>query len=39
MVDMEGVEVSGESGEQDHIRFRHGPSRAFPLIADDKIIK
>jgi len=39
MVDVEGVEIPGESGEQDDIGFRHGPPWALPLIADDKIIE
>jgi hypothetical protein len=39
MVNMEGVEISGQSGEQDNIRFGHSSSWALPLIADNKIIK
>ncbi len=39
MVDVERVEVSGESGEQDNIGFRNRPPWALPLIADDKIIE
>jgi hypothetical protein len=39
MVDVQRVEVSGESGEQDDIGFRHGPPWALPFIADDKIIE
>ena len=36
MIDMERIEISRESGEQDDIRFGHGSSRALPLIADDE---
>jgi hypothetical protein len=39
MVDVKGIEVSRESGEKHHVSFGHGPSRAFPLVADDQVIK
>ncbi len=39
MVDVERIEISGESGEQDDIRFGYGSSWALPLIANDEIIK
>ena len=39
MIDMQRIEVSGKAREEDDIRFRDGPSRAFPLITDDKIIE
>ena len=39
VVDMEGVKVTRKSGEQDHVRFGHGSSRALPLIANHKVVK
>ena len=39
MIDMQRVEISRKSGEQDDIRFGDGSPWAFPLIADDEIIK
>ena len=39
MIDVERIEISGEPGEQDDIRFRHRPSWALPLVADDQIVE
>ena len=39
MIHMERIEISGESREQDDIRFGDGSSRALPLIADHEIIE
>jgi len=39
MIDVQRIEVPGETCEHHHIGFRHGPARTFPLIADHEIIK
>ena len=39
MVDMQGIEVSGQACEKDDVGLGHGPSRAFPLIADSQIVE
>ena len=39
MVDVQRIEVPGQTREQDNIRFRDGPSRALPFVADRKIIE
>jgi hypothetical protein len=36
---VKGVEISRESGEKHHVSLGHGSSRAFPLVADDQVIK
>jgi hypothetical protein len=39
MVDMQRIEVSRQPGENDDVRFRDSPSRAFPFLADHKFVK
>lgn len=39
MVDMDGVEITGNPGEQDDIRLSHGPSRTLPLVTDGQIVE
>jgi hypothetical protein len=39
MVDVQWVEVAGQSGEQDDIRFRDRPSRTLPLVANHEVIE
>ena len=39
MIDMQRIEVSRQTGEEDDIGFRHGSSWALPLIADHEIIE
>ena len=39
MIDMERVKIARQSGEEDNIGFRHGPSWALPLITDHEIIE
>jgi hypothetical protein len=39
MVDMQRIEVSRQPGENDDIRFRDSPSRAFPFLADHKFVE
>jgi hypothetical protein len=39
MIGMQRIEVSGQAGEQNNIRFGDGASGAFPLIADREFIE
>jgi hypothetical protein len=39
MIDMKGVKIARQSGEEDNIGFRHGPSWTLPLITDHEIIE
>jgi hypothetical protein len=39
MIDMKGIEVSRQTGEEYNIGFRDGPSWALPLVTDHKIIE
>ena len=39
MIDMQRIEISGEAREQDDIGFGDGSPWAFPLVADQEIIK
>ena len=39
MIDMQWVIISRQASEQNDIRFRHRPSRAFPLLPNCEIIK
>jgi hypothetical protein len=39
MIDMKGIKISRQSGEEDNIGFRDGSSRALPLIPDYEIIE
>ena len=39
MVTMERVEVSRESGEEDHVGLRDGPGGALPFVAEDQVIE
>jgi hypothetical protein len=39
MIDMKRVKIARQSGEEDNIGFRHGPSWALPLITDHEIIE
>ena len=39
MIDVQGIEVSRQTGEEDDIGFRHGPSWALPLVTDHEIIE
>ena len=39
MIDMERIKISRQTGEENDVGFRHGPSWAFPLITDHEIIK
>ena len=39
MIDVQWVEVSRKTREQDDIRLRYGPSWALPLVTDDEIVE
>ena len=39
MIAVEWVEVSRESGEEDHVGLRHGPGGALPFVAEDQVIE
>jgi len=39
MITVEWVEVSRESGEEDHVCLRHGPGGALPFVAEDQVIE
>jgi hypothetical protein len=39
VIDMQRVIISRQTGEQNDIRFRHSPARAFPLVAYREFIK
>jgi len=39
MIDMERIEVSRQTGEDDDIGLRYGPTWALPLIADHEIVE
>jgi hypothetical protein len=39
MVDMQRVEVPGEPGEQNDIRFGNSPARTFPFVSHSQIVE
>jgi hypothetical protein len=39
MIEMKRIKVTGEPREQDNVRFRDRPARAFPLFADHEVIE
>ncbi len=39
LIDVQWVEVSGQTGEKDDIGFRDGPSRTLPLITNGQVVK
>jgi hypothetical protein len=39
MIDVKRIKIARQTGEDDNIGFRHGPSRAFPLITDHEVIE
>jgi hypothetical protein len=39
MIYVERVEIARQTREPDDVRLGHGPARAFPLVANDEIVK
>jgi hypothetical protein len=39
MIDVERIVIARETCEQHDVGFRHRPSRARPLVADDQVVE